>query len=70
MFERKYLSYFYSLKNDYIFSKKYTSKLFNKFLGYDWLRPAYNENYDLIKYFKKYNQDFYVLMMHSLQILQ
>ena len=41
------------------------NKLFNKFFGYEWFRPAYNNNYNLIRYLKKYDQEYYVLTMHS-----
>ena len=41
---------------------------FLKFLGYEWLRPAYNKNYNLVRYLEKINQENYVMTMHSNEI--
>jgi len=50
--------------NDNILNKLF-KKLLPNLIGYDWLRPAYNNNYNLEEFFHKYNQNHYVLIMHS-----
>jgi len=50
--------------NDKIYSK-IICKIFKKYVGYDWLRPAYNKQFNLDFFFNKYHQEFYVFIMHS-----
>lgn len=68
--QRKYknLNFIYNLYNKKKLNNIIFNKIFSKMLGYNWLRPAYNKNYNLINYIKKYDQENYILLMHSNEI--
>ena len=61
----KKFDYLYNIYQNKNISNNLMNKLFNKFFGYEWFRPAYNNNYNLISYLEKYDQEYYVLTMHS-----
>ena len=64
----KNFNYFYKIYEKNFYKNTLYNKFFLKFLGYEWLRPAYNKNYNLVRYLEKFNQDNYVMTMHSNEI--
>ena len=64
----KNFNYFYKIYEKNFFKNTLYNKFFLKFLGYEWLRPAYNKNYNLVRYLEKINQENYVMTMHSNEI--